>query len=350
MPKNFSAKDILSVPPSEPERLFTAPDTIKADFHNLLRTWHPDHNKSAEAADVTKHLVKLRDAAEEKASAGRWARPGEIELQGVDGKTYRLKFRKRHNFELGEMYIGQTHLVYTIKDEFRDLYENAIKHIENIDYADDAMREQFSLAMPEIVEKFRTTDRLVLVLKKDPDCVLLSDLLDHCGGKLDSKHVAWIVNRLLNLSIFFDWQHLTHNAFALNTVFVNPATHAAAVLGGWWYAAAKSDKLVALPELADEVTPPDVLSSRKPSNKTGLNLVRAVGRALLGNLHGTKLKWDKAVPRPYAEWLLLPSGGDPRADYTHYNKKLLPECFGPKRFVELPVTAADVYPSLSLHR
>ena len=61
--------------------------------------------------------------------------------------------------------------------------------------------------------------------------------------------------------------------------------------------------------------------------------MRLTVREALGDPAGTRLAADRALPRPFADWLLLPSAGDAQADYAGW-EKAREASFGPRRFVK----------------
>jgi len=173
-----------------------------------------------------------------------------------------------------------------------------------------------------------------MVVRKAPDLVRLQDLLDHLGGRLDPRHVAWVVSTLLNLACYLGWAELTHNALSLDTYFVSPPGHRGALLGGWWYAKPAGARPDALPAPTALCCPPDILREKRADGRTDLELVRAIGRALLG---------DAAAPPLLLEWLRPPTAGDPVADYRRWSETVLPASFGTGRIAQLDIAASDLY-------
>src|ERR1700761_779374 len=72
----MNANYILSIPLDQPERLFKHQGTIRNDYLQLLKTWHPDLNKDPKANDVTARLHKLYEKAKEKLTSKTWQVPG----------------------------------------------------------------------------------------------------------------------------------------------------------------------------------------------------------------------------------------------------------------------------------
>jgi hypothetical protein len=177
--------------------------------------------------------------------------------------------------------------------------------------------------------------------------VLLSDLRDaitkSTGKNFDSKHVAWVMSRLLSIACFLQINGQTHNGIAADAVFVSPAMHTALLAGGWWYAARENTALKGLPGTALDNVPHDVLSSGRATRRVDLELIRAVGRDLLGDPTGSLILRDKKVPKPMAHWLTNSTSGDAFEDFREWSDDVLKSSFGARRFVELKVSFSDVY-------
>lgn len=345
----LTAGQILAIDAGEPERLFTGDkDILKGEFRTLAKLWHPDLNKDKKAKEVFARINALHAGAEEKLAAGAWTIPGLLRLTSNDGRAYELRYVKKHPFELGAFYIAKNLVAFVIEKRLGDdLAANGLDAIKYIAYADDKMRKEFSGKMPELVKTFDTGEATVCVFKKDPDMVLLADLRDYIaqatGKPLDPKHAAWVMSRLHSLTCFLQTNGLTHNAIAAKTLFVSPAMHTAALLGGWWYAARENTNLKGLPGAALDNVPRDVLASGKATRRVDLELIRAVGRDLLGDRTGSLILRDKKVPAPMAQWLTNSTSGDAFEDFRGWSDEVLKNSFGARRFTELKVSFSDVY-------
>jgi hypothetical protein len=125
-------------------------------------------------------------------------------------------------------------------------------------------------------------------------------------------------------------------------VFVSPQCHAASPLGGWWYAARTGSRLKSLPQETFVLLPRSMAASKRADIRLDLESIRAIGRAALGDLTGHTLIGRADLPKPMADYLRLPSSGSAIDDYRAWGQ-VLDDSFGPRRFVELPVTSSDDY-------
>ena len=343
--ETLTAANILAIPPGEPERLFSpGAGALRAEFTALVKRWHPDRNAgSAEAAQVFTRILTLRSAALAKLSGHASPDPSVLKIETRDGRTFEFKAKRRHPFELGEMVIAERRVAFMVDQAHESLFRAGLRRIETIVYPDDAVRHEVARFLPTVERVLATPASRIAILGKSENAVLLKDLLDHLGGQLPPKHVAWVVSSLLNLACFFAATGLTHNALSTATVFVAPKHHAAYLLGGWWYAAPAGARLTMLPAETHALMPPSIAAGKRADIRLDLESIRAIARVCLGDPTGVELVGRTDVPRPMADFFRLPSSGSALEDYRTWDQ-VLRESFGPRRFVDLPVSASDVYP------
>jgi hypothetical protein len=342
---SLSPQAILAVPISEPERLFSSePDTMRARWHALATRFHPDrHPDLAQATEVLQHINALHAEALRKLASGLLEEPGRLKLEASNGRRVELAFRRKGAFELGEHYIGEDTIAFSLATIERDLFDGAVSTIRRLRFRDDAMRKEMRRFLPEIVDTIETAERLVLVVRRAPGEVLLADLVEHIGGRLPPQHAAWIISGLENLACYLDWAGLMHGGIGSSSVFVSPAEHTVALRGGWWYAASFGARLHALPERTLAVLPPIVADSKRAASAIDLELVRLTGREMLGDASGTRLLREPSIPKALSGWLQRPPSAQAIDDYRYW-ETARDAAFGPRRFVALAVDAEAIYP------
>lgn len=342
----LTAGTLLAIPEDQPERLFKgSPDDIKKASRLLAMRWHPDRNPDPDALAVFQHIRRIVDKAEEKIARGAWPGRGVARFTATDGAVYEINHLRRHRSELGTMYVAGTAVAFEIDRAHADLVRNAEHAVGGFTYASERMREQIAPQLPAFpfVAAFRTETSYVIVMRKSPDMLLLRDVLDHFDSSLDPRHVAWIVSALLNLCCYFEYTGITHNALSPDTCFISPQAHSVALLGGWWYATRSGGRMVAAPAGTVAWGPHDLLTTKRAAIRTDLELVRALGRELLGDIGGTRLARDSAAPQAMIDWLRLPASDNPIEEYRIWRTQVLHDSFGVRRFVELPLTQSDLY-------
>ncbi len=349
---DLEARRILAIAANQPEKLFTGDLWIaKNEFHELSRRWHPDRNKHRTATQVFQRIAELYRAAQELIGANRWRGAGVLELSADENAAdnragnvvlKRIPYFKIVPFELGEMYVGETAVAFAIERQYSDLFANARRRIMNFRFANAAMRNEIVKSLPATPEYFATGERLIMVLPKAADQILLEDLLEHLGGALDARHVGWIINRLHNLACYFDYAQIVHQDISLRTVFVSPEFHTAAIFGGWWYAAAANEKISALPVRTIEFAPADAIRSKRADERTDLELIRRIGRELVGVKNSQPIKSGENVPAAMRRWLDGATSGRAVTDYELW-RNVLQMDFGKPRFCRLDIEPHAVY-------
>ena len=318
---------ILKLKRVDADLLFPGDAAAVADrFRELAKTWHPDRNRDPRAADVFGRIVELHQAA-----LGRLGRRagGERCFTTREGRTFRLRWLTRRTFEAGELFVGERHVVHLVAPNAADLACNAA--LRAFRFADERMRAEMERFLPRRVTLLDTAEGFAFVHSKRPDQVLLADLLRL--GPVDPLHAAWLTTRLLNLACWLHFSGLAHGGLGSDFLLVSPERHEVALTGPMLCATAFGAPLAALPERTCALLPRLALTGTCADARIDPELVRLTVREALGDPAGTRLAADRAVPRPFADWLLLPSAGDAQADYAGW-EKAREASFGPRRFVK----------------
>jgi len=350
----LTASEILAK--KDPEQIFTVPDKDRVHTEHLKLThkWHPDVCRAPEADAVLCHLNILRDRAMEHIDRGVWDTPGLLTLKIANWgantnphKTYlKVNYHKRHSFELGDFYIGANCVVYLLKSGSEDLITNYIRSMGSFTYASDRMKEEMIKYLPQPSDVHHgatfieiSDGRKVLIIKTNPDQILLRDVVNY--GKLDPKHTAWIISRLLNIACYLEYNKQTLNDISLDTVYISPAFHSVALLGGWWYSVPRDGRMTAIPRRTLNMLSPQVLATKKASLRTDLELIRKLARELLGDTTGSGPV--ASIPDALLQWARYPSSGSSKEDYAYWQDVVLPKAFGKRSFTPLNVTVEQIY-------
>ncbi len=343
----LTAKQILAISDNAPEKLFSGDlEIAKSEFHAFSRIWHPDHNTEFEATAVFQRVTELYRKAQELIKANRWRGAGVLELSSESGTASftdrRIPYFKIVDFELGDVYLGETNVVFSVERQYADLFENAKRQIAKFRFANDSMRKEIERSLPRTPEYFATATRLLMILPKTSDQILLEDLIEYLGGAIDAHHVAWIGNRLHNLACYFEYAQIAHQDISPRTIFVSPKFHTGMLLGGWWYARNKGEKINALPNRTIKFAPADVIRNKKADGRVDLELIRQTGREMLGDANGLRLETNAEIPAAMARWFNGATSGSAVTDYELW-RNVLEMDFGAPRFVRLDVEPDAVY-------
>lgn len=333
----------------EPGELFTDDlQIMKEEYTRLARIWHPDVNDNSETAHkVMTRINTLFHQGLELIRRGRWSKPGYLKLRSLDGKIHELTYRRSLDFELGTMYIGERAVLYLLTEANRAFYENGVRALEGLGFADDRMRKEVARYLPQGLGRFETVDHCWgLVVGKTPDVLLLKDVLRYYEGRVDVRHTAWILSSLYNLACYLDYSRLAHNAITMDSYFISLQQHNGALLGGWWYATPQGGRMAGVPEQIYSVLPPRVREEKRGDVQTDLEAIRLIGRELLGDRTGSRLAESGEVPEALLHWLRSAPAESAWEEYSRW-KSVLERSFGARRFVEMRLTAAELYGKLN---
>ncbi len=339
----WSAAELRAVPLEEPGRIFSEPrlEVVEREYRALARIWHPDAGGSP---DVFLHLGRLREAAEAQVNHRCWDSGTRLLVEAPGERPLHIHYRRRSPFELGQAFLCHQALVFLLGASAADFEAQALALARALPFPDGAMRRAYEDRLPKVRRRLVLEDgRSLLVVEKAPELLRLRDLRDHLGGSLDPRHVAWILGGLLDLACLLDHFGLVHHDLSLDTVFLDPIQHRVALPGPWWYGTAAGARLRGLPRRSLNLMPLPLREAGLGGPATDLELIRALGRELLGDPTGLDLEDHPGLPKALVAWVLGSTSGAAREDYRAWMQEVLPASFGPRRFVPLEVRAADLY-------
>lgn len=339
----MNASTILAIPLDEPERLFKVKERLREEYLALVKHWHPDVCRDSNADHVFAHIQALYSHAQDKCTRNLWHPFGSIEIKSLDGKIFRIAYRAKRIFELGEIYIGDKLITFNIARAHEKLVLNGLKRIGTLRYPTEDFRKNMEAYFPKVEKYIDTNDSIVICIRKDENEVLLADLIKYVGGQLDPKHAAWVMSRLYNLACFLELNKMTVNGITVHSVFVSPKKHSASILGGFWYAREVDRTISSLPPDVYNLAPRMLLINKKATPFLDLECIKAIGRTCLGDRTGNSLRMRSDIPKAMANFLIAPSDKSALADYETWDK-VLTDSFGPKKFIKLEVGINDIYP------
>ena len=343
--RTITAAVVLAIPADRPEKLFSGDEEAdKLLYRKLVMDFHPDlHPENAEAF---KRLTELKASRDRQIDTDAWCGTGVRELALKSGRRLRIRYLRRHDFELGTRFISPRSVTYLFREEHQALYARALATIKGFRCANDAMRKEMRKFLPTLELEAETTAGPVLIISRPADMVRLRDVLDHLGGRMDPRHVAWILGTLHNVGAYLQWAGLTHNAIDIDHYFISPRQHSGMLLGGWWYARQAGDTMTHLPGASVNVwktiLPSHATAAKRATHKLDRELIRLVGRTLLGDPGGMRLLRDTAVPEALRRWVTTPGDDDGIEDYASW-ARARDAAFGPRRFVVMDLTPQEIY-------
>ena len=323
-----TAADLMALTPAEARTVFRGDAAAVATrFRALARRWHPDANPAPDAAAVFAQLTMLHGVAY------RALVPAERRLTTIGGRTFRLAYRARRATNVGETLIGDRVIAHLVPAALDELADRAAAFAPR--FADERMRLAMARHLPRPLATMETRDGYAFVERKPADAVLLRDLLTL--GPVSPTQAAWMTTRLVNIAAWLQWAGIAHGAIGPDTVLVSPADHGLSLTGPFLTAGSFGTLPRTLPERTLALAPR--YASEALDDRLDPELVRLTVREALGDAAGTRLLSDPGFPRPFAQWLLLPTVEGARTDFPAW-ERAREASFGPRRFVPWHVDTA----------
>lgn len=304
-------------------------DKCKEEYKILSKQWHPDRNID-DTSDVFIKITKLYKRAVNMIKSGTWEKTNYIEIKTNSSKTLAINYLSSFKFEIGMCYVCKENIIYVFDEDKEKYYFNALKRIESIKYSDKKMEKNFSKLMPKVHSTYKTLEgRCCLVLSKPKDVVLLKDVFEYFEGSIDDKHVAWIISRLINIACFLKTNNIVHNGININNCFVSLENHLVYLFGGWWYATKEDEKMFGTTKEIFNVMPISSKQSKKSNSATDIELIKLLGRYLLGEK-------NSKVPKEVTEFLNSGSSENPFKEFKKWDNSLI-KAYKKRKFIKIVI-------------
>lgn len=292
-----------------------------------LKHWHPDVNPDPRAGDV---FAKIKGELD---GWRKGERPNTLSLT-TRGKVEHFRYLAVIPFELGELYVGERHLIWATRREEDDLAKRWIDTVKNMNFPLDKAGELERYVPHWARNVLAIGDRTYVIIHRDPGFVRLADVLKK-QPRLDPKHVAWICSRMYALCTGLAFAGVTHLDISPESIFINAETHDAALLGGWYYTGYKRFKPKAAPKRTAQF-------GKLERNSAHLGQIRLLGRRLLGANSLGALRARKDVPEPIKAWFGGSHGYEPVSEWGLWDQTLR-LAYGPAKFVKWELDVSSIY-------
>ncbi|MCQ2483368.1 MAG: hypothetical protein MJ153_07790 [Clostridia bacterium] len=182
-----------------------------------------------------------------------WSHNELLSLRASNGDIVNIRYTFYSEYDGVKTYITEDSVVNIFEKEDEAKATAVPGNIKLLCYPSAAGKD-LSKYFPHIKVNLKLFDgRTLLAYSKPGNCYPL-----FAFGNLRPKHVAWIVSRMENFCCVFEYSSIIHGGISTDTVFINPTTHEAYLLGGWWKARqkhsfAKNEDLTALRLTADRL-------------------------------------------------------------------------------------------------
>lgn len=170
-------------------------------------------------------------AEDRKTSEGKefiWSQAESATFQEVDGTDITIQYLYKGTEDGVDMYCAHSNVIYIYPKNAVNQAEEAINAFSKLSFPQADMRG-LGRCFPSLVGRYDLMDgRQMLVYSKEEDFYPLA-----LFGELIAEHVEWIISRLENIACVLLYNLMIHGGISIKSVFINPRTHEAALLGGW---------------------------------------------------------------------------------------------------------------------
>jgi hypothetical protein len=264
-----------------------------------------------------------------------------------DGGGIELNYLDKFDFELGTCYVTTTKVVYILNATSAKYLPLMQSGLSSLSYRDKEMENYFSKFFPQNLKyrEIEGTGEKVIIFSKTPDVYPLKNLLQYfnkTGLQNKDRHIAWMITRLLNMAVLFNYSGIVHNGICLENCFVSPHYHTILIYGGWWYSTQVGDRMTGTTKGIYDVMPVTAKTSKTSSFVTDLESIKLLGRQLFGNENCRKLAEDTKVPKSIVDFLISGSSDNALKELKTWDK-VLESAYGERKFIELEVTPEQIY-------
>ena len=324
----MTAEEILA---TSPWTLFPGDEkAIKTAFHGLLKKWHPDYNKDPRAASVTDYLIAAKAKVENKTK-----RPTAV-MERRNGTKFQMEYIRLTQIDGLTIYTGQSSIAYFVPDSMCDL----VARNANVKwtFATPKMETEMVRFLPSFVRTEDLKDGKLMIYRRKPNQILMSDLIQLHAGRIPPLHVSWMLSRLNNLACYLEWFQHVDFAILPEYLLVDLDSHGVSLCGPRLFMTETDKRPIALSARAMNYLPtirnPNITST--PSMDR--SMIRSLGCMLLGDPSGVRLPQDALVKKEVAAWLVSPPAKTAVADYEKWVATL-----GERKFLHFGQTTKELY-------
>lgn len=313
---------------------------IKKEYKYMMKIWHPDINTDKKASVVFHKINILYQEALELMKNQKWEKISFLQLQAIDGKMIQINFLTCDSFELGKLYVCNEKVIYLFDKDKKIYYQNMIRKINRLVFFDRQMEKEIKRFLPEIIENCQLkSGEFYVAVKKAENVFYLFDIIQYYEGKIDDRHVAWIMSRLLNLACYFELTGIVHNGMSLKNCFISPQDHSLFLYGGFWYTSEKKEKMIGVSKEIFDVMPLSTKSTGYSTSMTDLEAIKLIGRTLLEK--------SENIPLPFQKWLDSGSKNSAIEEMKKWDSTIL-KSYGERKFVKMDISKEVLYSKINI--
>lgn len=292
-------------------------DKIKKTYRELIKKYHPDVCSDERAASTIAKLHVLYKEAEEHCKNNTWKESNVLTLHRSDGKTALIKnFKYTSSNEMGRIWISNTCICYEFEKGKKKYFDNYLKMMDWIDYADENMEKHFSPFVPKVLDNFEADGNYYIIIKNYGELYPLGIVKDVFKTP---EHAAWLTTKTLEICNFLQFNNIAHNGICEDNCFINFDMHTVHLFGGWQYSVPLDDSMIGVPKKVFDSMRSSTKKDKLSVTSTDLDAVKAMVKSVSDGRTYVKLL-DNKFPTPFAEFLSSTSSEDAFEEYDKWEK------------------------------
>ena len=158
-----------------------------------------------------------------------WNYANTIKFEDVNGEEIEVAFSFQNSVDGVKSYITKNHVIFIFPPEKKDLADAMIENVEALSFPSADIKNLRNL-LPILSAKYKLKNSSVFVAINKPENVYPL----FAFSDLSPRQVAWMVSRMENFSCLLEFNGMDHKHMDENSLYINPKTHEAYLLGGWW--------------------------------------------------------------------------------------------------------------------
>ncbi|MBR3042960.1 MAG: J domain-containing protein [Oscillospiraceae bacterium] len=292
----------------------------------LMLKYHPDKCSDPRAPEVSAYINELYRKLKK-------AHTAQEKLFRCGSRAIGIRYLMALTQEYGTEYIGENAVWFLMKEEFVDCFTRSEARSDLFfrEYLPQQILAQAEAFLPVVTQVIRTEDGLLIETCKRTGELPLSRVLDFYGGKLDSRHAAWIISRLLGICCYAEVKGIVWNCLAEENLLIDPAEHTVRVGGGWWFAAREGRRMTGVQSTVYDCLSALTKTDGTACHITDLECVKAIARRIFPD------DAPKAV-QDFAESICSGSANEEMEKW----EQVIFEGFGGRRFTQMNVRLPDI--------
>jgi len=305
----------------KPVELFDYTDLEKS-YKDLAKKHHPDVGGTQEDFIYIQQCYEIAKKEKEQGySIGSdrvcFYKPN-VAVGSLD-----IDYRSVNEFSYGKVYDGPAYLAYEFpKNTIDDELSLIAKRIDYRTLSNKDIEEKIRVHIPHNLRTrvFKLEDRSFIVFNKTSSSMLLADIIPKF---IPLETSVWMLNRLYALGCFMQLQKKYNLDISPYTLTADLENHSMQLLGGWWYSVNADEKPVKMPLTTYKLLTNKMKDTKKVSIEIVTEQIKSVMRTVLAG---------RDIPKPYANWLSLPSQENIIDEYNQWEREVLPKIFPVRKF------------------